>query len=280
MKEAPTVREILDSVTSLSGHAFYDDEGVQAGDADRRVKGAVVCWMATAAALREAQERGADLVIAHEGVFYSNPAPPRTGEGQPWEQWLTNRRRKEAIDRSGATIARVHGSADEICIFNEFARLLGLGPGGSSEGPSFAKATEGKGVQAYHKVYDMEPTSLAELVARVKRAVGLAHVRVSCQDADLHREFRRVGLPWGGLGLDSNVSYQAWAIEQGCDVLIAGESDSYGFRFSAECDVPLIETSHEASEIPGLRKFLAILAERHPEAAFSFHDNGTAWRWM
>ncbi|MFH0964042.1 MAG: Nif3-like dinuclear metal center hexameric protein [Planctomycetota bacterium] len=303
MKKAPTVREILEDVVTLSGHALYEDEGVRAGDAERSVKRAVVCWMATPAAVREAEERRADLVLAHEGVFFSGPLPPRTGEGEPWEQWLTNRRRKEAIDRSGATVARVHGSADEICIFDEFARLLGLGRAGDREesdreegisrkgrkaSPPLPEQLRrvnsgrkgGEGVQAYHKVYDVEPTTLAQLLARVKRAVGFAHVRVSCRDGDLDREFRRVGLPWGGLGLDSNVSYQAWAIEQGCDVLIAGESDSYGFRFSAECDVPMIETSHEASEIPGLRKFLAILAERHPEAEFSFYDNGLAWRWM
>ena len=42
----------------------------------------------------------------------------------------------------------------------------------------------------------------------------------------------------------------------------------------------MIETSHEASEIPGLRKLTALLAERHPEAVWHFYDNGNPWRWI
>ena len=66
----------------------------------------------------------------------------------------------------------------------------------------------------------------------------------------------RVGLPWGGLGLFVNVGYQQRLIEQGCDVFIAGESDNYGFRFAAECGIPMIETSHELSENDGLQRFV------------------------
>ena len=106
------------------------------------------------------------------------------------------------------------------------------------------------------------------------------HVRVSCPTGDIDRLVHRVGLPWGGLGLFVNVSYQNWAIERNCDVLIAGESDSYGFRFSAECGIPMIETSHETSEIPGLRRFTELLAEHHPDVAWLFYDNGRPRTWL
>ena len=107
----------------------------------------------------------------------------------------------------------------------------------------------------------------------------MEHVRVSWAGCTPDRTVRRVGLPWGGLGLFVNVGYQQWVLENGCDVLIAGESDSYGFRFSGECGVPMIETSHEASEVPGMRHFTAILAEERPDLQFEFHDDGPAWRW-
>ena len=266
MADETHVRDILNTVETLSGHALNEDEGVIIGRAEQRVGAAIVCWMATRDALTEAEASSADLVIAHESLFYPYNARPKADAPEPWERWQTNRQRREIIERAGFTLARVHGSADEICIFDTAASILGLG-----------EPVLGTGCE---KVNEIEPVALRDLIERVKRAVGLDHVRVSCSDTDLDRRMHRVGMPWGGLGLFVNVSYQQWALEQGCDVLIAGESDSYGFRFSGECDVPMIETSHELSEIPGLRKFTELLAERHPDVSFAFHDNGNAWQWV
>jgi putative NIF3 family GTP cyclohydrolase 1 type 2 len=91
------------------------------------------------------------------------------------------------------------------------------------------------------------------------------------------REIRRVGLPWGGLGLFVNVSYQERLLELGCECLIAGETDDYGFRFSAELGVPMIETSHEISENPGLREFTQRARETFPGVRFEFFKNACPW---
>jgi len=88
---------------------------------------------------------------------------------------------------------------------------------------------------------------------------------------------RRVGLPWGGLGLSVNVAYQERLVEMGCDALIAGESDDYGFRFGAELGIPLIETGHVLSENPGLRRFVGMLSERFPELPVRFYGSPPAW---
>ena len=61
------------------------------------------------------------------------------------------------------------------------------------------------------------------------------------------------------------------------DVFIAGESDSYGFRFSQECGIPMIETSHEVSENPGLRRFTDMLAKAFPELGCHFFENPCVW---
>jgi putative NIF3 family GTP cyclohydrolase 1 type 2 len=87
----------------------------------------------------------------------------------------------------------------------------------------------------------------------------------------------RVGLPWGGLGLFVNVGYQQRLIEQGCDLFIAGEADNYGFRFAAECGIPMIETSHELSENDGLRQFVNTLYGRFPDVQFQFFENECVW---
>ncbi|HUV93401.1 MAG TPA: Nif3-like dinuclear metal center hexameric protein [Anaerolineae bacterium] len=75
-----------------------------------------------------------------------------------------------------------------------------------------------------------------------------------------------------------NVTYQQRLIEMSCDVLTAGESDNYGFRFSAELGIPMIETGHEISENPGLEHFARMLQDRFPELVVSFCECEPAWR--
>jgi putative NIF3 family GTP cyclohydrolase 1 type 2 len=107
------------------------------------------------------------------------------------------------------------------------------------------------------------------------------HVRIGVPgepETAMDRRVHRVGLPWGGLGLFVNVGYQQTLIAQGCDVFIAGESDNYGFRFAQEAGIPMIETSHEVSENPGLAVFTERLKERFPDVDFAFYGNPCAWR--
>ncbi len=116
--------------------------------------------------------------------------------------------------------------------------------------------------------------ALDDLVAWVKRRVGMDAVRVTVPSGTEKAQTRtvhRVGLPWGGLGLFVNVGYQQALIEQGCDDFIAGESDNYGFRFAQEVGIPMIETSHEVSENPGLQ------AEAFPDVAFEFYETPLVW---
>jgi putative NIF3 family GTP cyclohydrolase 1 type 2 len=257
-----TVIEIIAHIEKLSGHPLNRDEGVQHGAADREVSGATVCWMASPAAIESAGRKGHQLLIGHESLYYPYDVVVAKDPLPGWQTWQTNRQRREGLERWGLAFLRAHGSADEICIFEVFAARLGLGE------PVF---TEG-----LVKIYEIEPCSLGKVVDRVKAATGMRSLRVSPAGSYEHI-VRRVGLPWGGLGLFVNVSYQQELIEQGCDVFIAGEADNYGFRFAEECGIPMIETSHEISENPGLRRFTEMLAEAFPAVVFAFFENPCVW---
>ena len=253
----PTAQSIIEYVQELSGHPLNRDEGVHAGSADDDVERLMICWTATADALRHAGESGVDTVLCHESLFYPYCAEVKEDNPPGWEDWPTNRQRRDLMQKHGLTVMRVHGSLDDICIFDDFAALLSLGEPVEAEGRA--------------KVYEIAPCPLSLLVAHVKEATGLPAVRVSAPNG-LDQQVHRVGLPWGGMGLSTNIGYQQNMIGRGCDVFIAGESDSYGFRFSAECGVPLIETGHEISENPGLRHFAKMLQARFPELEVSFYE--------
>ena len=260
-----TIQGIIEYVESVTGHPLGREERLFLGEPDRIVSGATVCWMATPEAIHAAGAKGHDLLIGHESLYYPYDAPDADSLPPDWESWPTNRQRRELLAAYDLTFLRLHASADEICIFDDFARVLGLG------NPTFAEGLV--------KVYEIAPCPLGELVDRVKTRLGMPAVRVSSVEG-LERPVHRIGLPWGGLGLFVNVGYQQKLIDQGCDVLIAGESDNYGFRFAHELGIPMIETSHEISENPGLRHFAALLAEAFPDVAFGFFENPVVWQMV
>ena len=257
-----TAETIIRYVEGLSGHPLNADEGVHHRTPEGTVSGVTVCWMATPAAIAAAGQSGDDLLLTHESLYFPYDVVIVKNPPVDWKEWRTNRQRRELLDKYKLSCLRVHGSLDEICIFDDFAALLGLGQ------PVYANQLV--------KVYEIETCSLESLVGLVKRKTHMAALRVSPVQ-DMEQMVRRVGLPWGGLGLYSNVAYQQRLIEQACDVLIAGESDNYGFRFSKECGIPMIETSHELSELPGLRHFVTVLGKAFPDLHVHLFEETCAW---
>jgi putative NIF3 family GTP cyclohydrolase 1 type 2 len=267
MSEGGTVvrtADIIAFVEDATGHGLNSDEGVQHGTAQDEVGRVAVCWMASREALARAGQDGTDLVIGHESLYYPYNAFNRDDIGDGWRDWPVNRNRREALDAHELTFARLHGSLDEMCIFDVFADLLGLGEPVEADGLA--------------KFYEIEPCSVADLVERVTGCMGMGPLRVAAPGG-LSQIVSRIGLPWGGLGLFVNVGYMQRLLDMGCDAFVAGESDSYGFRFAAEGGVPIIETSHEDSENPGLRRFCELLAERFPEIEVDFIEVVRPWDW-
>ena len=265
----PTASDIIPGciaayIESHTGHPLKPDEGVQHGCAETAVRSMMICWMATPDAIEEAGRKKVDLLIGHESLYYPYDAANRSDNPPGWQEWQVNRQRRELLDRYGLTFLRLHGSADEICIFDDFAALLELGAPLYQDG--------------LVKIYEIAECSLGALIEHVKCKTGMAHLRVALAGG-LDRAVRRIGLPWGGLGLFVNVGYQQRLVELGCDVFIAGESDNYGLRFAAECGIPMIETSHEISENPGLRHLAAILGQAFTGLAVHFYENRCIWQW-
>lgn len=268
-----TVNEVINHLQKLAGHDLNFDEGVHHGSADATFTGATVCWMANPDSIEAAGRAGHQLIISHESLYYpydiavADKAPPEWAVRNPppdWPDWPVNRQRREALEKYKLTFLRVHGTADEISILDDFATMLGMGA------PVYVKG--------WVKVYEIQPTPLGQLVERVKKCMGLPHVRVSAAGS-MDRIVHRVGLPWGGLGLVGNIIYQHWLQQQGCDVFIAGETDNYAFRFAQECGIPMIETSHETSENPGMRTLTTILAKQFPQAKWAFYENPRVWEF-
>ncbi|NLF40818.1 hypothetical protein GX586_15350 [bacterium] len=253
-----TACDIIEHFEKLKGWPIGREEGVQHGRWDRPVRNVTVCWKATLAVFAEAGGRGDDLIIGHESLYDPYDFDFNAFVQRGWQEWALNKRRREALDKHNLSYLRLHSTVDQLFIGRGFADMLGL------DQP--VKADNGA------HVWERDECELRELVEYVKKCTGLPLLRV-CAPKGLGQRVHRIGLLLGGGGLDSNVGAQQRLADAGCDVLISGESDNYGFRYAQDCGIPTIETSHELCENPGIRLFMKALGEQFKELRITFYEN-------
>jgi putative NIF3 family GTP cyclohydrolase 1 type 2 len=253
-----TCNDIIQWVEGLKGRSINHEEGVHHGYAGADIHSVTVCWKATPQAISEAGARGDDLIVGHESLYYPyyfDFDPDRT---PGWPEWGINVRRKAQLERYGLAYLRLHTSIDALCITTDMGKWLELGDPTTTERGTI--------------VWDIPACTVRELVERAKRVSGLPAIRVSAPNG-LDQTVHRVGLLVGGAGLCPNGGAFEPYVRAGCDVLIAGETDNYGFRYAAECGIPLIETSHEVVENPGFRHFAEMLAGQFSDLNVTFFEN-------
>ncbi len=254
--------DIIQYVEGITHHSLNRDEGVQHGTELCNITKVTVAWIASPEAIHFAGKSGSELLIAHESLYYPYDVIISETPPENWRDWKVNKQKYTLLEQYNLSFLRLHGTLDKICIFDDFAELFNLGEPVVADG--------------LVKVYKISPLPLHALVKKVKKQMNMTNLRVA-DAGDMNQIVSKVGLPWGGVGLYTNVAYQQQLIEHGCDVFIAGESDNYGFRFATECGIPMIETSHELSENPGLRNFTEMLSRSFPDLQFSFYENKCIW---
>jgi putative NIF3 family GTP cyclohydrolase 1 type 2 len=255
-----TVKDLIDHVLQLKGapgSSLNTDEGVLLGDANTEIRGLLVTWMADVDALRAASAARCNAVLCHEQFYFTTMMSPFRVQELAWP---ANRARIQAASAGGLTVLRVHGSLDQICIWDDFVAALGV-----------RDPKPGTGAR---KVLPIAAATVRKLALDIKRRFNLPMVRIS---GDPDKTVSLAGFPWGGLGLDTNVGFLAECINLGADVLIAGECDEYGFSFARDASVPMIETGHALSENIGIKLFSERLRKTFPTLAVHFHPGSPAF---
>ncbi|MBN1553376.1 MAG: Nif3-like dinuclear metal center hexameric protein [Phycisphaerae bacterium] len=237
-----TPSDIIKVIETWSGRPLNGDEYVTFGSRTAAVRGITVAWTVTPRVIAAAAKAGHNCIVHHESLLYPYPAFT-AGHERAYLSWPTNVQRLRLLSKQEMTTIRIHGTADELRIFDAFAAQLGLGQ---------PVADDGAG-RYWAKVFASPVATFGELLEHVKRAVGMKALRVTREESG--RPVKRIALPWGGVGLFVNVGNVQDMLNLGVDTLICGETDNYGFRFAEEVGVAVIETSHEVSEAEGLKQF-------------------------
>lgn len=244
---------IIDKLWSFAGEA--PDQTVDellTGSRDTPVTGVATAFMPSQEVVEQAIAAGANLLIAHEGPYYSHRATGRETAARADSVYGAKR---ELIERGGLAIYRFH---DGVHRWQPDGITLGL--------------IRSLGWEAYvgeHRAYasllTLPRQTVAEVAEHLKRTLALPFVRVV---GDLAMPCERLGVTVGYRGGgDTAIPLLA---DDGADLIVIGEGPEWETPEYVRDAVrqgkrqALIAIGHEASEAPGMAEVAERLSELFP----------------
>lgn len=240
------VHDVIDALMKWGGAQVGETDRLLAGEASSEVRGIAVAFTATLGVLLEAASSGANLLIVHEGTFYSHDNDPYaglTGNGVYEEK-------QRRIAQSGLVVYRchdaVHRSRPDL-VAEGLIRELGW------------LDCETRHLPEASLVEFPVPMTGEQVIRHVKENLSLDRVRVA---GSLPASCRRIGLLVGYRG-SGKLAIPLLA-HYGADIVLYGEGPEWETpeytRDAAELGgrAAIVALGHLESEQPGMK----LLAER------------------
>lgn len=241
------IKDVIDYLLEPAGRLEHTVDGLVAGDPNAEVKGIATAFMATQEAIEQALKAGANLLISHEGIYYSHENDFAL-QNDP-----VAREKHKRIAESGIAIFRLH---DYVHRYQPDGIMAGL--------------IEEAGWQAYVREYqpaaallDLPPQTVKEIAGQLKQRLAIPHVRVV---GDPDGVCVKIGLLVGYRG-GGKTAIPLFA-EHDLDLVIAGESPEWETPEYVRDAVyqgrrqALMLLGHGPSEAPGMKLLAARLRAR------------------
>lgn len=230
---------------------------VKAGNPEKTVRKAGVCWFAAMDTLRAAHAAGCDLLVCHEPVFWHHDAAENA-----WRDKEPGIAKSRFLEDTSMVVLRAHDTWDqwpEIGIRDSWAAFLGL-----------TERVHASAEHNYHAIYAIPSQTLrafAQHVAGRVRYLGEDSVQIM---GDPVRIVSRPALGVGCIGPDKEI------VESGADVLILCYDGAPYWAVRErlyEMGAAILTVEHGTSEMPGLENLCRHLAARFPEIEFEYFAN-------
>lgn len=249
-----TIEQAIDTIISaVPGAPFADTvDVVKIGDAAQTLSGIAVCFLANAQIIEEAAQQGANLIIAHEPLFYNHL--DRT-------DWLA----KDAVYRAKRDLLVKH----TLVVWRFHDYLHSIPPDATMVGLANELGWQADFSAGLFSLIQIPPMTLQALAKMVQQKLGLQTIRLV---GDLDMSCQRVAIVPGS----PPVEYQVGVLNEGADVVIAGEINEWeANEYVRDANLfgqkkGLIVIGHAASEEPGMRLMTGWLQERLPGVSIQF----------
>lgn len=251
-------KDIMNDLFSLAIEREYWIEGdsLKAGSDDAEVKKVAVTMFPTVKVIKEAAAWGADLLIVHEPLYYSDT-------NELCENDAVAIAKKKIVEESGLTIYRFHDhphyTTPDIIAAGEF-KAFGL------EGTM--ETTDVFDLVRFHLA---KPITARELAKLIEEKLGVRHVRI-CGATDLPSTILS-----GVFGSGGTPAFTELQREDG-EIVLAGETCEWAYaeyaRDAAELgyNKSLLILGHAGSERDGMIYTAEILKNMHPQLDVKYFE--------
>lgn len=250
------IKDILDVLTGPVGVLEQTVDRLEFGDPSAEVKGVAVTFMATMDVIRHAADAGANLIISHEGIFYSHHDNKEALACDPVFQG-----KMKLIQESGMAVFRFHDYVHRYrpdLITAGLVSELGWDPFVKEHLPAVSTVA-------------IPGMTLMEVAGHVKLKLGVPYVRVV---GDMSMPVSRIGVFVGYRGGSAlNIPYFE---NENLDLIIAGEGPEWEtpeyVRDAMELGKKkaVLFLGHAPSEEPGMKCAAQLLQARFPSIPVRF----------
>ncbi|HBF35763.1 MAG TPA: transcriptional regulator [Firmicutes bacterium] len=250
------IRDILDYLADPGMPIESTVDKLEYGNPDSTVKGVAVTFLATQEIVDQAKNLGVNLIISHEGIFYSHWDKRESLKSDP-----VYRQKCRTIEESEIAIYRFH---DHIHQYR---------PDGITKGLLCALGWQDYEVKNFPaaSILAIPETPLKEVILYGKKQLGLEFVRY-CGDPLM--SCKRVGVLVGYRGGGESVI--PFFEQENLDLVIYGEGPEWETpeyvrdAVRQERKKALIVLGHAESEMPGMEYFSWELQEKFPSIPVHF----------
>lgn len=245
-----TVQSVMDALIAPVGRLEQTVDTLKCGDPSMKVTGIVTTFMPTQRVLEEALKRKANLVIAHEGLFFAHH--DEAGEVRGGEVY---RSKKQFLEESGIAVFRFHDYPHRYkpdAITEGLIRELEWGAYVRKHEPASS-------------LLELPPATLREIVRYVKEKLDIPHVRYM---GDPDMVLTRTGVLVGYRG-GAATAVTLFEQEQ-VELMIYGEGPEWESPEYVRDALhqgrrrALIVLGHAESEEPGMKALAQKLAAQYP----------------
>lgn len=250
-----TIQDVINQLTSQVEHVENTVDTLKFGSPTTEVTGIAVSFMPTYDAIRNAIDQGANLLITHEGLFYSHWDKNELGENQVYNEKLS------LIKESGIAIYRIH---DYIHRYQPDGIMKGLIQ--SLGWDHYVKEN-----QPAATIVEIPQMTVKEIAVSVKQKLNIDFVR--CM-GDVSMVCTRIGLLAGYRG-GGSLAIPLFE-NHDLDLVLYGEGPEWETpeyvrdAISLSKKRSLIVLGHAESEEPGMNDLANILKEIYPGVPVHF----------
>lgn len=251
-----TIKAIIETLTEGIEPIPNTVDKLEPGEPESAVTGIVTTFAATRYVVERAIELGANLIVSHEGIYYSH-----RGGAEAWPNDPVCRAKAERIREAGLSIFRYHDYAHR--------RAPDLITEGLVEALGWAEYVEEHRPEA--ALLTIPPMGVREIAEHLRTKLGLSVVRAA---GDLTQTCRRVGVL---VGFRGGGSVAIPLFESGrLDLIVAGEGPEWETPEYVRDAVlqggrkTLLTIGHAESEAPGMKRLAAMLQAKYPDVPVHF----------